>query len=286
MSWKATSCRPRRPSARGGGPRRSRRRGRPWAAHSVHRLRPARRGGQRHAGRRRPRRLQLAAGAAARAGPAGACGSRTTRAATPPRPGGPRGSARGRAAAGGREPRAVALERMRRKVMAWRARTASAPGHDAQAVALLELARRGRGGPRDSSDVCGTSHIRPSSRPSRPAHEQDAAVPLDEGGGDRHVDGRAARAGPPAARPRGPAARARQCSRSGQAGQAGLRGRQTVAPSSMSAWFQSPGPLAVEQLLGAVVVRRRRGGYSGPRRASRRASTRRTLPSTTGSGRP
>ena len=36
-------------------------------------------------------------------------------------------------------------------------------------------------------------------------------------------------------------ARARHDWRRGQAGQAGCRGLQTVAPSSMSAWFQSPG---------------------------------------------
>jgi hypothetical protein len=127
------------------------------------------------------------------------------------------------------------------------------PRHDAQPVALLDLAREV--GPAAGVER-GLRHL--PHAPHQPAlgaaDEQHAAVALDERRGHRHVDG--------ARRPRlsgssstSPRARASQRWRSGHAGQAGLRGRQIVAPSSISAWFQSPGPLGLEQLLRAVVVR-------------------------------
>ena len=221
------------------------------AAHSVHR--PASRracdlrvGGLRSAERRggpadalevdlldRQRQLRR------RAGRPAASSSPRRPAAPRPRPASPSGSARGRRGRG-REARAVALERDAPESD----RVARANGErardDAQAVALAQLAREVGQALRLERGLRHLPHA--AEEPSlRPAHEQHAAVLLDEGGGDGHVDRRAAGAALRAARRRAPAACARQCLRTGQAGHAGLRGRQTVAPSSITAWFQSPG---------------------------------------------
>ncbi len=79
-----------------------------------------------------------------------------------------------------------------------------------------------------------------------------------------------------------PAARARHHSPRGQSPQAGADGVHTVAPSSMRAWFQSPGasgstsPAAVSLSQAAP----------GSATSKSLLSTRRTFPSTAGTGRP
>ena len=137
---------------------------------------------------------------------------------------GPSRNRSGSLGTGGREPGAVALER-------------DAPERDGVARAHRERRRarragrgapraraRGRGGPATRASVCGTSHIRPSSRPSgrrtsrtRPSLSTSAAATVTSTG--------ARRARPSGSSSTRPSARARQCRRSGQAGAAGLARR-------------------------------------------------------------
>ena len=152
--------------------------------------------------------------------------------------------------------------------MAWRARTRSGPG-TTRSPCRSASSRARSGGPADSSEVCGTSHIRPSTRPSGRRTSRMRPLSSTSAAATRHVDGRAAAGVAPEARRRALGRARRTGCGQGSLSHAGLRGRQTVAPSSISAWFQSPGLLVVEQLRGALVPGGARRGT--PRRAGRRA---------------
>ena len=82
--------------------------------------------------------------------------------------------------------------------------------------------------------------------------------------------------------------RARRSARAaGRAGSVGCSGRHTVAPSSISAWFQSPGALAVRPAPRPAprAASRARPSPVAPSTPKSRASTRATLPSTSGTAR-
>ena len=84
-----------------------------------------------------------------------------------------------------------------------------------------------------------------------------------------------------------PSASARHSSRTGQSRQLGDSGRHTVAPSSINAWFQSPGRSSATSVSATRhSAFSRTGSPAAPSRAKSRASTRATFPSTTGTGSP
>jgi len=79
-----------------------------------------------------------------------------------------------------------------------------------------------------------------------------------------------------------PRMRAQQRCAAGHRSQRGLRGVQTVAPSSISAWFSSPG-----EAPGAICAAMRQSrDCVGLGSSTQRANTRRTLPSTMGASCP
>ena len=127
-------------------------------------------------------------------------------------------------------------------------------------------ARSGR--PRDSSEVCGTSHIRPRSRPSgrrtrstRPSLSTRAAATVTS-------TGRAAGAALGQLVHEAEGAARGSARAAGRPGRPGLRGRADGRAELHERLVPVAGALAVEQLLGEVVVGRRRAGTRA--RAARR----------------
>jgi hypothetical protein len=101
---------------------------------------------------------------------------------------------------------------------------------------------------------------------------------------DASVPGRPALARPAGSLPAVPAMAARHQRRAGQGSQRGVRGRQNVAPTSMSAWVQCPGRSA-GTLTSATAWSSRSPNAPG-RPPTARFSTRRTFVSTAPTRRP
>ena len=137
--------------------------------------------------------------------------------------------------------------------MAWRARTARAPG-TTRSPCRSSSSRARSGSPRDSREVCGTSHILPRRRPSGRRTRRTLPSLSTRAAATCHVDRRPAGAalGQLVHDAEGAGAALRP-QRAGVA--AGVARRADGGPELHQRLVPVARPLAVEELLGAVVVR-------------------------------